>query len=179
MASQGRNSKTTRKTKKAAAGKQAPRKTPAKAAKKAKKAKKTKVVKKAKASKKTSRKTAAKKSRGAASKTKVDPSDSVELDVNALDLVDQLLDDVVEEPVKAAAAKTNTRGAKATKVGPCTPSVPRAVKPAPKVADLEMDTEILRFIDAIDKYKQEFSRPFPSWREVFYVFTKLGYTLPK
>jgi hypothetical protein len=32
------------------------------------------------------------------------------------------------------------------------------------------------FIAAIDTYKRENRRPFPTWSEVFVVFTKLGYT---
>ena len=61
------------------------------------------------------------------------------------------------------------------KAGPKTPSVPRAVKPVPKVANTELGPELLEFIAAIERYKQEYCRPFPTWREVFYLLMKLGY----
>ncbi len=41
--------------------------------------------------------------------------------------------------------------------------------------NLEIDPEVLDFIEAIDKYKKKHNRPFPSWSEVLYVFRKLGY----
>ncbi len=42
--------------------------------------------------------------------------------------------------------------------------------------NLEVDPEVLEFIDAIDKYKKSHNRPFPSWSEVLYILRKLGYT---
>ena len=44
--------------------------------------------------------------------------------------------------------------------------------------NLEIDPEVLDFIEAIDKYKKKHNRPFPSWSEVLYVFRKLGYKRP-
>ena len=44
--------------------------------------------------------------------------------------------------------------------------------------NLEIDPEVLAFIEAIDKYKKKHNRPFPSWSEVLYVFRKLGYKKP-
>ena len=41
--------------------------------------------------------------------------------------------------------------------------------------NLEIDPEVLDFIEAIDRYKKKHNRPFPSWSEVLYVFRKLGY----
>lgn len=123
---------------------------------------KTKAKKAVKAS--TKRKATAKK----ATKNTAAATDSVELSVADFKVVDELLDEIAPEPPTPTAKSKRSNN-------PRTPSVPRTVKPAPKVADLEIDEQILSFIDAIDKYKQEYSRPFPSWREVFYVFKKLGY----
>ena len=79
------------------------------------------------------------------------------------------LDDLLaDEPPKAKPKKAKKRG-------PQTPTVPRAVKPKPKIAALDIDSEILAFIDAIDKYKQAYCRPFPNWTEIFYILKKLGY----
>ncbi len=44
-------------------------------------------------------------------------------------------------------------------------------------ADAEArSAEILEFVDAIDAYRQENSRPFPTWTEVFSILKRLGYT---
>lgn len=87
--------------------------------------------------------------------------------------------DVSKASARGAKPAKNTKTAKVAKPAranaPQTPSVPRIVKPTPKVVDVETDPEVLAFIDAIDKYKTEYSRPFPSWREVYYVFKQLGY----
>ncbi len=48
-------------------------------------------------------------------------------------------------------------------------------KPAPNLPDLDVDPGVLEFIDAINKYKRQYSRPFPSWSEVLYVLRQLGY----
>lgn len=40
---------------------------------------------------------------------------------------------------------------------------------------LEVDAEVLEFIDAIDRFKKEHNRPFPSWSEVLHVLRGLGY----
>jgi len=116
--------------------------------------------------------------RALARKSKEASATSVELAIEELDAVEELLEGGAEatpKPSKAAGA-AKKKAAAASKA-PRTPTVPRTVKPTPKVADLEMDPEVLRFIDAIDSYKQEYSRPFPSWREVYYVFKQLGYDL--
>ena len=42
-------------------------------------------------------------------------------------------------------------------------------------ADLEVDPAVLEFIAAIDKFKKEHNRPFPSWSEVLHVLRDLGY----
>ena len=93
--------------------------------------------------------------------------DSAVLAIDDLAEVDDLMaDEPPQVPVKVAKAK---------KRDPRTPTVPRAVKPKPKVAAMDMDPEVLAFIDAIDKYKQAYCRPFPSWTEIFYILKKLGY----
>lgn len=48
----------------------------------------------------------------------------------------------------------------------------RAAPPNPAI---KIDDDVLEFIDAIDAYKQQHSRPFPSWSEVLFVLRDLGY----
>ncbi len=40
----------------------------------------------------------------------------------------------------------------------------------------EMSPEVLEFLTAIDDYKRQYERPFPSWSEVFEIVKGLGYT---
>ena len=42
--------------------------------------------------------------------------------------------------------------------------------------NLEVDPEVLEFINAINRYKKSHNRPFPSYSEILYVLRKLGYT---
>ncbi len=51
-------------------------------------------------------------------------------------------------------------------------------KPSPKAPALKgkPDQETLDFIQAIDNYKRENERAFPSWGEVLWVLKSLGYT---
>lgn len=39
----------------------------------------------------------------------------------------------------------------------------------------EVDAEALEFIAAIDRFKKEHGRPFPSWSEVLLILRQLGY----
>jgi hypothetical protein len=39
----------------------------------------------------------------------------------------------------------------------------------------EVDAEVLEFIAALDRFKKDHSRPFPSWSEVLLVVRQLGY----
>jgi hypothetical protein len=39
----------------------------------------------------------------------------------------------------------------------------------------EVDGEVLEFIAAIDRFKQEHGRPFPSWSEILLIVRQLGY----
>lgn len=51
-----------------------------------------------------------------------------------------------------------------------------AERSAPPLA--EVDAEVLEFIEAIDRFKREHGRPFPSWSEVLMVLRELGYRRP-
>lgn len=44
---------------------------------------------------------------------------------------------------------------------------------APPLA--EIDADALEFIAAIDRFKKEHARPFPSWSEVLLIVRQLGY----
>lgn len=41
---------------------------------------------------------------------------------------------------------------------------------------LPIDDEVLEFIEAIDRFKKEHARPFPTWSEVLHVLRGLGYS---
>lgn len=71
---------------------------------------------------------------------------------------------------KSAAAKSTTKKAASAKAKA---RAPKRAKATPDSA--EIDAEVLEFIEAIDKYKQKHSRPFPSWSEVLMVLKSLGY----
>jgi hypothetical protein len=47
---------------------------------------------------------------------------------------------------------------------------------APPLA--EVDAAALEFIEAIDRFKKQHGRPFPSWSEVLMVLRDLGYSRP-
>lgn len=61
---------------------------------------------------------------------------------------------------------------------------PRAARPLDDVAApdrsapplAEVDADVLEFIDALDRFKKQHGRPFPSWSEVLLVLRQLGYT---
>ena len=44
--------------------------------------------------------------------------------------------------------------------------------------DTEVTREVLEFIGALDDYKKEKNRPFPTWSEVLEVVRRLGYRKP-
>lgn len=53
---------------------------------------------------------------------------------------------------------------------------PRGPAPArSQPLDLEIDAAVLEFIEAIDRFKHEHARPFPSWSEVLHILRELGY----
>ena len=82
---------------------------------------------------------------------------------------------------------------KKPKPGKSTPAPAAAHKPRPKavrkvdpLADVdapdrsspllaEVDHEALEFIAAIDRFKKENGRPFPSWSEILLIVRQLGY----
>lgn len=53
------------------------------------------------------------------------------------------------------------------------PTTATAERSAPPMA--EIDADALEFIEAIDRFKREHGRPFPSWSEVLMVLRELGY----
>ena len=159
----------------------ATKKTSAKAAKKtARKASKSsakKTVRTKSATKKTATKKAAKKRAAAkpaksattGAKRKSTPVSKPKEAILALDDLTDVDDLVADKPPKAKKTTTKDRS-------PQTPSVPRSVKPPPKETNMEVSGEILEFVDAIDAYRQENCRPFPTWTEVFHILKRLGYT---
>ena len=48
------------------------------------------------------------------------------------------------------------------------------MRSAPSMA--EVDADVLEFIAAIDAFKVQHSRPFPSWSEVLLIVRQLGYS---
>ena len=71
---------------------------------------------------------------------------------------------------KALAAPTGKRKAPRTDDG----EGPERSSPALA----EVDADVLEFIAAIDRFKLENGRPFPSWSEVLLVVRQLGYRRP-
>lgn len=72
--------------------------------------------------------------------------------------------------------KTPPKATSATKAKPLPPSLEDLDAPdraAPQLA--EVDAEALEFIAAIDRFKKEHGRPFPSWSEVLLIVHQLGY----
>ncbi len=51
------------------------------------------------------------------------------------------------------------------------PKKPTSSKPV----DVEVDPDVLEFIEAIDRFKREHGRPFPTWSEVLWIVRSLGY----
>ena len=41
--------------------------------------------------------------------------------------------------------------------------------------EIEVNPDVLEFIAAIDRFKKEHGRPFPSWSEILHIVRKLGY----
>ena len=76
---------------------------------------------------------------------------------------------------KKAAAVVKT-GTVTKKIGTKATAKKKKISRVPP--NLEIDPEVLDFIEAIGKYKKKHNRPFPSWSEVLYVFRKLGYKRP-
>lgn len=64
----------------------------------------------------------------------------------------------------AKAASTSTEEREADGAGHGSPTAPTELSP-----------DVLEFIHAIDAYKRQNRRPFPSWSEVFGIVKSLGY----
>jgi len=78
-----------------------------------------------------------------------------------------------KSPAKNATAEKST----ATKAGTAKPKASSSapvhrVSPAP---DLDIDPEVLEFIAAVDRYRKDNARPFPTWSEVMHIVRGLGY----
>ncbi len=74
---------------------------------------------------------------------------------------------------KRPAARTTQKRAPAPKRTKSAAKAGDAERSSPALA--EVDAEALEFIAAIDRFKQEHGRPFPSWSEVLLVVRQLGY----
>ena len=74
---------------------------------------------------------------------------------------------------KAAATKKATaQGKTAAKTAKKTVKKTARRRPIP---DIEVDPEVLEFIAAIDRFKKDHGRPFPSWSEILHIVHQLGY----
>ena len=87
---------------------------------------------------------------------------------------------VASKPSKKKPAAGKSRGKSRTK--PAGKQEAPAVEPddvaepersSPALA--EVDADVLEFIAAIDRFKKENGRPFPSWSEILLVLRELGY----
>jgi hypothetical protein len=77
---------------------------------------------------------------------------------------------------KPPAAKSAAGKAPATKPSATAefPGLESPERSAPPLA--EVDADVLEFIEALDRFKKQHGRPFPSWSEVLLVVRQLGYT---
>lgn len=85
----------------------------------------------------------------------------------------------------SVAKKTRTKSAKPkSKATPGTESTDTTTPPEDNDGEeggrstsmgLEVDQEVLDFIAALERFKKEHNRAFPSWSEVLYVVKQLGY----
>ena len=71
-----------------------------------------------------------------------------------------------------AAPSTAKKRAVAAAVDPLA-DIDEPERSAPQLA--EVDAEALEFIAAIDRFKKEHGRPFPSWSEILLIVRRLGY----
>lgn len=75
---------------------------------------------------------------------------------------------------KARRAPAKSRAKKsAPKVGDALDDIVGPERSAPALA--EVDAEVLEFIEAVDRFKKQHGRPFPSWSEVLLIVRQLGY----
>lgn len=77
-------------------------------------------------------------------------------------------------PAKPAPAKApKAAGAPRRRDEQPTTAISEPERAAPPLA--EIDADALEFIEAIDRFKKQHGRPFPSWSEVLMVVRQLGY----
>ena len=144
---------------KPAAKKPAAKKAPAKLIKKA--------AKKKVAAKATTKRSPATKKK-ATGKAAIKAADAeVTITLDEFEEIDELVSNPLPESPQSPPQRSK---------GPSTPTVPRAVKPPPKDIESDVNAEVLAFVSAIEAYRQENCRPFPSWTEVFHILKKLGYS---
>jgi hypothetical protein len=74
---------------------------------------------------------------------------------------------------KARPAPKSAAGTRARPAARRPATAPTPERSAPAMA--EIDADALEFIEAIDRFKREHGRPFPSWSEVLMVLRELGY----
>jgi len=82
------------------------------------------------------------------------------------------------QPKRAAKAKKSgkpatAKGEAAKSTVPSLDDIEEPDRSSPALA--EVDADALEFIAAIDRFKKENGRPFPSWSEVLLVLRQLGY----
>ena len=80
---------------------------------------------------------------------------------------------IARSPGKRPAARPATRTGPARRRHVADGEDESAVRSNP--LGLEVDDEVLDFIDALERFKKEHGRPFPSWSEVLHVLHALGY----
>lgn len=78
-----------------------------------------------------------------------------------------------KKAAKKSAVKKAAKPKKAAKKATAKKAVKK--KPLRKGPDTEVTQEVLEFIRALDDYKKEKNRPFPTWSEVLEVIRRLGY----
>lgn len=79
--------------------------------------------------------------------------------------------------VKHVGAKSARRPVAKAKAAPAADrfgDIDEPERSAPALA--EVDADVLEFIEAIDRFKKQHGRPFPSWSEVLLIVRQLGYT---
>ena len=83
-----------------------------------------------------------------------------------------------KKPPAAKKPQPKAKPRAATKARPAPPAAAAVDedgpdRSAPQLA--EVDADALEFIEAIDRFKKQHGRPFPSWSEVLLVLRQLGY----
>jgi hypothetical protein len=73
---------------------------------------------------------------------------------------------------KAAPKKTTKKTTRKTTTVPGRTSTGKPISKPPK---LDMNSDVMEFIAAIDAYRKEYHRPFPGWSEILFVVKNLGY----